>query len=86
MKPAQSDAEPRPSADRAPVLDDLQKQTFSYFRREYNPDTGLIADKTRDGCPGSICATGFGLTCYPVAVEHGWMEREEAIHRTLTLL
>ena len=29
---------------------------------------------------------GFALSCYPVAVERGWMERDEAMERTLATL
>ena len=75
-----------PSQNYAQMLEELQEKTFGYFRREYNPDTGLIADKTAADSPGSIAATGFGLTCYLVGVENGWMDREEAVQRTLQAL
>ena len=46
----------------------------------------MIADKTRDGWPASIAATGMALAAYPVAVERTLMTREAAGRITLTTL
>ena len=54
--------------------------------RQVNPLNGLIADKSRDGWPASIAATGMALTAYPVAVERTLMTREAAVTITLTTL
>ena len=59
---------------------------FRYFLKNVNPANGLVADTTRDGSPCSIAVVGFALSCYPVAVERGWMDRAEAIERTLSTL
>jgi hypothetical protein len=67
-------------------LDRLQSVAFDYFLREFNPVNGLIADNTRKGSPASIAVIGFGLACYPVAVERGWLSRAEAAARTLATL
>ena len=64
----------------------LQRRAFAYFNHEANPQNGLIVDKTAPNWPASIAATGLALTCYPVAVEHGWMSEDAAIARTLTTL
>ncbi|TGU96676.1 hypothetical protein EN794_013105 [Mesorhizobium sp. M00.F.Ca.ET.151.01.1.1] len=64
----------------------LQRETFDYFLGEVNPANGLIRDKTAADWPASIAATGFALTCYPVAVERGYMTRPEAVARTLATL
>ena len=53
---------------------------------EYNPANGLVADTSRMGSPSSIAVVGFALSAYPVAVERGWMTREEAVDRTLVTL
>ena len=74
--PAQTDA----------LLDRLQRAAFGYFVENYNPDTGLVADTSRAGSPVSIAVVGFALSCYPIAVERGWMTREEAVRRTLAAL
>ena len=68
------------------LLDTLQWETFEYFLREVNPRNGLIADKTRDGWPASIAATGLALSSYPVGVERGFMSRADAVAVTLTTL
>jgi hypothetical protein len=64
----------------------IQRESFEYFRKQTSSTTGLVADKSRPGWPASIAATGMGLACYPAAVERGYLGREEAAQRTLTLL
>ena len=68
------------------MLDNLCRATFEYFRNEVDPRTGLIPDKTQPGSPASIAAVGMVLSVYIVAVERGWLSREEAASRTLTAL
>jgi hypothetical protein len=68
------------------LLDRLQRESFAYFRTFVNPANGLVADKSRDGWPASIAATGLALAAYPVAVERGFMTRAEAVAITLTTL
>lgn len=68
------------------MLGVLQRRTFTYFLKEMNGQTGLIADKTQPGSPASIAATGIGLSCYIAGIERGFITRAEAIKRTLTVL
>jgi hypothetical protein len=68
------------------LLEKLQRGAFDYFMQAYNPRNGLVADTTREGAPCSIAVIGFALSTYPVGVERGWMERTEAVQRTLTTL
>ena len=68
------------------MLNLLQCETFEYFALEMNPDTGLVADKTEPGSPASIAAVGMAISCYIVAVQNGYMRREDAIDRVLTVL
>lgn len=75
-----------PSLEDQYMLDRLQWETFEYFLKEVNPANGLVADKTRDGWPASIAATGLALTAYPIGVERGFMTRDEAVKITLTTL
>ena len=75
-----------PALDDDALLDTLQWETFEYFLREVNPRNGLIADKTREGWPASIAATGLALAAYPIGVERGFMTRDEAAAITLTTL
>src|ERR1700693_115924 len=75
-----------PQGSDSEMLDHLCRETFDFFRHEFNPRNGLIADKTQPGSPSSIAAVGMGLSVYPVAVERGFLSRAEAVERTLTLL
>jgi hypothetical protein len=68
------------------MLDQLRSVTFEYFRNEFNPQNGLIADKTQPGSPSSTAAIGLGLSVYIVTVERGLLSRAEAAERTVTLL
>ena len=68
------------------LLETLQRETFTYFAKETNPDNGLVLDRTEEGAPASIAAIGLGLTVYPIAVERGLLTREEGVKRTLTSL
>ena len=58
------------------MLGRLQRAAFDYFPRNTSPHNGLVADTTRAGSPSSIAVVGFALSAYPVAVEHGWIERD----------
>ncbi len=68
------------------TLDSVQRAAFGYFLREVNPGNGLVADTSRAGSPASIAVCGFAMSCYPVAVERGWMTRADAVAYTLALL
>ncbi len=68
------------------LLDRLQRGAFSYLTCYSDPATGLVADTSRPGSPSSIAVVGFALSCYPVAVEHGWLARAEAAARTVKTL
>lgn len=65
------------------VLHDLQRKAFHYFERHVNPANGLVLDSTRPTQPASIAAVGFALSCYPVAVERGWLLRRDALAYSL---
>jgi hypothetical protein len=68
------------------LLDRLQRAAFGYFVEETNPTNGLVADTSRKDSPASIAVVGLALSAYPVAVERGWLTREEAATRTLVTL
>ena len=65
------------------ILEDLQRKAFRYFERHVNPGNGLMLDSTRPTQPASIAAVGFALSCYPVAVERGWLLHRDALAYTL---
>jgi len=68
------------------LLDRLERAAFGYFVDEMNPANGLVADTSRKDSPASIAVVGFALSSYPVAVERGWLTREDAATRTLVTL
>ena len=68
------------------TLDSVQRASFEYFLREVNPANGLVADTSRAGSPASIAVCGFAMSCYPIAVERGWVSRGDAVAYALALL
>lgn len=68
------------------LLDRLQRGAFGYFLDQWNPANGLVADTSRAGSDASIAVVGFALSSYSIAVERGWLEREEAATRALVTL
>ncbi|MEO5629811.1 MAG: glucoamylase family protein [Thermomonas sp.] len=82
----QSLSDPAWPADDDAFLDLLQRAAFAYFPEQLNRDNGLVADTSRDNAPISIAVVGFALSAYPVAVERGWMSRNEAVQHSLAAL
>ena len=68
------------------MLEQLQKAHFQYFKEESDPVTGLTKDRSTDTSAASIAAVGFSLTAHGVAVDHGWVSRDEAANYTLKVL
>jgi hypothetical protein len=64
----------------------LQRAAFDYFLHAHNPRNGMVADTTREGAPCSIAVIGFALSAYPIGVERRWMDRADAVQRTLVTL
>ncbi len=60
------------------LIDRLQQAAFGYFLDYRQDSSGLIADTSRPASPCSIAVVGFALSCYPIAVERGWITRDEA--------
>src|SRR5258708_19240481 len=65
---------------------ELQQLAFRYFLDYTNARNGLVADNSSEDSACSIAATGLGLSCYPVAVNNGWLKRADAAERALTAL
>ncbi len=78
--------DPITSSENEGLLDDVERAAFDYFRHTVNPANGLVADTTREHWPCSIAVVGFALSVYPVAVERGWVARDEALESSLTAL
>jgi len=65
------------------LLDSLQYTAFQYFWEEANPVNGLIRDRSQPGSPCSIAAQGFGISAICIAIDHGWVTRDEGRDRIL---
>jgi hypothetical protein len=68
------------------MLDGLQRAAFDYFVQHSNLRNGLVADTSRPGSHASIAVVGFALSAYPVGVERGWIQRADALQRSLAAL
>ena len=68
------------------LIDALQRAAFEYFIRYTNAENGLVADTSRSSSPCSIAVVGFALSCYPIAVQRGWMNRQAAVLRVTRTL
>jgi hypothetical protein len=75
-----------PALDSSALLDDLEQRSFRFFWDTADPATGLVPDRWPTPSFASVAAVGFALTSYPVAVQRGWVTREQARQRTLTTL
>jgi hypothetical protein len=72
-------------------LNELEQRAVQYFADHTDPETGLTRDRAPfDGsasqAPASIAASGFALTAWCIGAERGWLDREEARRRVLTVL
>ena len=75
-----------PNPAQSAFLDTVQRRTFDWFWETTNTRNGLVPDRWPTKSFSSIAAVGFGLTAYPIGVEHGWITREQARERVLTTL
>jgi hypothetical protein len=73
-------------ADQQAQLDELEHRTFQFFWDTTNPVNGLAPDHWPGQSFSSIAAVGFGLTAYGIGAERGWINRDQAVKRTLVTL
>lgn len=69
-----------------PLFGDIEKRTFQFFWDTTNEQNGLTPDRYPSRPFASIASVGFALTAYPIGVENGWVNRTQAVDRTLTTL
>ena len=72
--------------DVAALIELAQHKAFCYFEDSTDPASGLVLDSTQPESPCSITGVGMALTAYPIAVERGWMTRQQAVAITLRTL
>ncbi|MFT3685954.1 MAG: glucoamylase family protein [Phycisphaerales bacterium] len=83
---------PRPpftfSADDSAFLDLVQRGSWNWAMHAANKNSGMVPDRDSQAYV-STAGVGFQLASFPIAVEHGWITREEAaqrVDRILTVL
>lgn len=68
------------------LLEKVQRDSFKYFL-DYTPyQTGLTHDSSSREAPCSIAAVGFYLASIPVAMDRGWISKENAYKKVKTVL
>lgn len=77
-----------PSLTDEELLNLVQEKTFNYFWDFAESNSGMARERSQDEAYGgespnivTTGGTGFGLASFPVAVERGWITRQEAIER-----
>ncbi|MDW3192268.1 MAG: glucoamylase family protein [Cytophagales bacterium] len=63
------------------LLSQIQEQTFKYFYDFAHPFSGLARESNSSGDIVTIGGSGFGLMAIIVAIERGFISREEGINR-----
>jgi hypothetical protein len=80
---------PRPpfkfTKDDEQFLTEVQHGAFNYLWNQIAPKTGMVRDRT-SGTVVSVAGVGFQLSSLPIAVERGWVTREEAQARAKLIL
>ena len=74
--------------DRA-ALEQLQREAFGYMWNEAHPVSGMAYETTHywGGIrPVAVGGTGFGIAAIVVAVDRGWITREQAVARITTIV
>lgn len=70
------------TADEEALLEEISRATFEFFRIHTHPVSGLVKDTSiRPVC--SAASLGFGLAALPIAVERGYLSKQEALTRAL---
>ncbi|MDE3066225.1 MAG: Tat pathway signal protein [Verrucomicrobiota bacterium] len=77
---------PNPFPNDDAFLDYLEEANFDYFWYTANPVNGLVPDRSTAGSACSIASVGFGLTAIGIAIDHGWITRDQGAARVLTTL
>ena len=68
------------------LLTIVQERTFRYFWDYAHPVSGLARERLGSGDVVTSGGSGFGLMTIPVAIERGFITREDAVSRVSTIL
>lgn len=64
----------------------VQEQTFRYFWDFAHPVSGLVRERNTSGDVVTIGGSGFGVMTIPVAIERGFISRQEGVDRLETIV
>jgi hypothetical protein len=67
------------------LLDDIQRGAFWFLWNQACPTTGMVVDRSSVDF-ASIAGVGFQLAALPIGVERGWVTRDQAQTRAVTIL
>ncbi len=82
----QMDETPKfPEIDDEELLNLVQEKTFAYFWDYAHPVSGLARERYGSGDTVTSGGSGFGIMTIPVAIERGFITREEGVQRLLTI-
>lgn len=79
-------------APKFPVISDdslltlVQKQTFAYFWDHAHPTSGLARERLGSGETVTSGGSGFGIMTIPVAIERGFITRQQGFERLQTIV
>lgn len=75
-----------PRIETEELLELTQKKTFKYFWDFGHPTSGMARERTVSGNTVTTGGTGFGVMTILVALERGWISRQEALDRVQTIV
>ncbi|WP_416135534.1 glucoamylase family protein [Aquimarina sp. 2201CG5-10] len=68
------------------LLELVQEKTFNYFWDFADPTSGMARERSQGLETLTSGGSGFGISCFPAAVERGWISKTEAIQRLQKIL
>lgn len=68
------------------LLDLVQERTFNYFWDFAEPSSGMARERSQTPNMVTIGGSGFGISCFPVAINRGWISKAEGIERLKKIL
>jgi|GEM_PF-4034248 len=68
------------------LLEKIQRETFRYFWEFGEPNSGMARERSEFKTTVASGASGFGAVAMAVAVERGWITRQQAVERLLKML
>ena len=68
------------------LLDEIQRGCFNFLFDEVSMPSGMVVDRSSNPNLVSVAGVGFQLSGLPIGVERGWVSRDDARARALTIL